>query len=142
MVFGAIFPVAARPLVPSWILDNVLDVRSEEFAWWFETIMWASAAMGALTTFLVARRCGFSRTKTVAWSLANLLLGPAGVVVMLGLNDWPASETCAACGRARPAARRLCPWCRAPLPPPGRDGREIFDPADDAPSHDALQPIA
>jgi hypothetical protein len=132
MFFGAMFPVAARPLCPAWLLDDVFDVRTGEFGRLFETFMWGSAILCAAITLLIGRRCAFGMYKTLGWSIANLLLGPAGVVVMLGLNDWPARERCAACGQTRPAARRLCPHCHAPFPPPPRDGREIFDPAEDS----------
>ncbi|HEY2584804.1 MAG TPA: hypothetical protein VGI81_03440 [Tepidisphaeraceae bacterium] len=142
MVFGAILPVAARPFCPSWILDDVLDVRTGEFARWFEAFMWGSAILCAALTLLIGGRCALGMPKTLGWSAANLLLGPAGVVVMLGLNDWPAVERCAACGRIRPAGRRLCAHCHAPLAPPPRDGREIFDPAEDATPLEALQPTA
>lgn len=142
MIFGAMFPVAARPLCRSWILDDVLDVRTEEFARGFGAFMWGSAALCAVVTLLIGRRCAFGMPKTIGWSVANLLLGPAGIVVMLGLNDWPAREACPACGRTRPVPRRLCPHCQAPLPPAPRDDREIFDPADACASADALQPVA
>ena len=130
MMFGTIFPVAARPLCPAWILDDVLDIRAEEFASRFEGSMWISAGLCAAITLLIGRRCGFGRSKMFGWSLANLLLGPAGVAVMLGVNDWPARQTCAACGRDRLADRRDCPHCGAPLEPTPLDGREIFDPDD------------
>ena len=142
MTFGAIFPVAARPLCPSWILDDVLDVRTEQFAGLFEGSMWGSTALCAALTLLIGRRCGFGGSKMIGWSLANLLLGPAGVVVMLGLNDWPARERCATCGRDRLAGQRDCPHCGAALGPVARDGREIFEPADASPPADALRPVA
>jgi hypothetical protein len=142
MVFGAIFPLAARPLCPSWVLDDVLDVRTDEFARWFDGFTWGSAVACAVVTLLLGRRCGFSAIKSIGWSAANLMLGPAGIVVMLGLNEWPARETCAACGRKRAVPRRLCPHCQAPLPPAPRDGREIFEPADACLDESALQPVA
>jgi hypothetical protein len=142
MVFGAMFPVAARPLCPAWVLDDVLDVRTGEFARWFDGFMWGSAILCAAITLLIGRRCTLGVPKTLGWSAASLLLGPAGIVVMLGVTTWPARERCPACRRPRPAARRLCPRCRAPLAPSPRDGREIFDPADDAPTIGRLEPVA
>lgn len=130
MMFGAMFPVAVRAVCPAWILDDVLDVRAQEFASSFERVMWISAAMSLVLTLLIGRRCGFGWKKTLVWSVANLLLGIAGIVVMLGLNDWPSRETCAHCHRKKPVGRRDCPHCRTPLPPAPRDGWEIFEPAD------------
>jgi predicted amidophosphoribosyltransferase len=60
----------------------------------------------------------------------NLLLGPAGVVTMLGLYERPAREVCSGCGRKRFVIRRECPYCNAPLQPIALDGREIFEPED------------
>ena len=137
MMFGAMHPVALRAICPAWILDDVLDVRTEEFAGSFETLMWAAAAQSVVLTLLIGRRCGFGWPKTIAWSAANLLLGFAGVVAMLGITEWPPREPCAQCGRRRFVGRRDCPRCRAPLPPAPRDGWEIFEPAD-AFSTDAL----
>ena len=50
------------------------------------------------------RKFGFGMGKTLAWIVTNLLLGPAGVVLMLGLNDWPARGLC--CLRQEPATRQ------------------------------------
>ena len=130
MMFGAMCPVAVRAVCPAWILDDVLDVRSQEFASTFERVMWISAAMSLVLTLLIGRRCGFGWKKTLVWSAANLLLGIAGVVVMLGLNDWPSREACTHCRRLKPIGRRDCPHCGTALPTAPRDGWEIFEPAD------------
>jgi len=142
MAFGAIFPVAARAICPSWILDEVLDVKTEEFSNFFDEFMWSSAILCAILTLLIARRCGMGWSKTIAWSSANLLLGPAGVATMLALYDWPARERCVACGRSRLAARRDCSHCGAPLASAPQDGREIFEPAEAFGLHGAALPVA
>lgn len=134
MIFGSVFPLAARPLLPSWILDNVIDIRSEEFPHLFEAFMWGSAILCAVVSLLIGRRYGLGIGKTIGWSLANLLLGPAGVGVMLSINEWPARETCPACGGKRLAARRQCTACGASQPAAALDGREIFEPADAFPA--------
>jgi hypothetical protein len=130
IAFGAFFPIALRPIVPSWILDEVLDIRSEAFAGAFEGFMIGSAIVCGVATIFLARRCAFGTPKLIGWTVANLLLGPAGVITMLSVNEWPARETCAACGALRPCAQRDCPECRTPLAPAALDGREIFEPAD------------
>lgn len=130
MMFGAMFPAVLRAVCPGWILDDVLDVRTQEFAGNFATLMWISAAICAVLTLLIGRRCGFGWGKTIGWSAANLLLGVAGVVAMLGIIEWPPLESCAHCGRRRPVGRRHCPYCQASAAPAPRDGWEIFEPAD------------
>jgi hypothetical protein len=128
-MFGGIFPLALRPLLPTWILDEVLDVRSTQFPRVFEGTMIASALCCAVLAILLARRCGVHAAKTVGWAATGLLLGPAGLVVLLGIHEWPAREVCAACGRKRISARATCGRCAAASPPAPFDGREIFEPA-------------
>ena len=130
-MFGASFPLAARPLIPSWILDDVLDLRSTAFPGVFEGFMIVSAICCTGLSLLIARRCRFGLAKSMGWAVASLLLGPAGVVVMLSLNEWPAREACAACGKKRLAGQRECTACAAPPTAPIFDGREIFEPAED-----------
>ena len=142
MIFGALFPAAARPICPLWIPDDILDLRMQEFSRIFAGFMWGSAVLWAAITLLIGRRCGFGWQKTIGWSVANFLLGPAGIAVVLALNDWPAREICHRCGGARFSGRRDCHHCGAALPPPARDGREIFEPAEDFPPINALQPVA
>jgi len=141
MAFGAIFPVAARMICPAWILDDLFDLRMEEFQMSFALVLWISAALCATATVLIGIRCGFGLWKTLGWSVLNLLLGPAGLVVMLGVNDWPSREKCAHCHRMRFVGRRDCPRCGAALAPAPRDGREIFEPADAFSSDEALQAV-
>jgi hypothetical protein len=130
--FGALFPLAARPLVPSWVLDEVLDVRAQDFATLFEAAVTVSAIVSALLTTLLGWRYGLGPKRILAWSLTNLLIGPAGLVVLLGLYERPTRELCTACGASRFADRRYCPHCNASLPPPLTDGSEIFEPQEDA----------
>lgn len=130
-MFGATFPLAARPLIPSWILDDVLDLRSTAFPGVFEGFMIVSAICCAGLSLLIARRCRFGVARAVGWAVVSLLLGPAGLVVMLGINEWPAREPCVACGRNRLASRRHCTACSAAPAPPAFDGREIFEPTED-----------
>jgi hypothetical protein len=142
MMFGAVYPLAARPLLASWILDDLIDIRSEDFPRLFEGFMWASAILCAGFALLIGRRCGLGMGRTIGWSLASLLLGPAAVAVMLSINDWAARETCAACGRKRLAARHECIACGAAHPAAALDGREIFEPADALPPPHLLQSMA
>lgn len=130
MMLGAMFPVAGRAILRGWILDNVLDVRTQEFASSFATLMWMAAALSAAVTLLIGRRCGLTWIQTTTWSALNLLLGVAGIVVMLGVIEWPPRERCAKCGRLRLIGSRDCLHCGAPLSPWPRDGWEIFEPAD------------
>ncbi len=125
---GAVWPPVLLPLYTLGNLDYVFETdyrrcRSLLVRWLLVTSLLCGAG-----TRILCRRFGFGRGKTLAWIVTNLLLGPAGVVVMLSLNDWPAREVCAACGKSRLVGRRECTSCGAALPPPALDGREIFEP--------------
>jgi hypothetical protein len=92
--------------------------------------MFVSAVASAIATLALCRWYGHGVVRTAGWTLGNLLLGPAGVVVLLCLNDRPVRERCPNCGRERAVEETLCGHCRAPHAPPEQDGREIFEPCD------------
>jgi hypothetical protein len=112
----------------------VFDAQARGYEWLFLRCVLGASLIAAVATHLLARRLGLGAKKVALWTAATLLLGPAALVVMLGLNEWPLREACAACGGRRLAGRRHCPQCRAAPAAPAFDGREIFEPAD------ALQP--
>ena len=80
----------------------------------------------AALTLALARRYAFGRRATIGWTVGNLLLGPAGVLTMLAIREWPARERCPSCGRGRVVDRDHCPHCAATPEPPPLDGTEIF----------------
>ncbi|HVX86259.1 MAG TPA: hypothetical protein VH253_15860 [Phycisphaerae bacterium] len=129
-MFGLIFPLAARPLCPTWVLDRVLDIRTMEFAQVFDAGIAAGAVLAAAVTFWVARRYRMGAGTTSGWIVGNLLLGPAGVVVMLGLYTGRGRERCARCGGTREILPAACGRCGAGWSVEVADGREIFEPAD------------
>jgi hypothetical protein len=129
-VAGFFYPLAGLPLFAPWVFDYFFEMDATHNWWLFHGFVFGTAALSAMVTFWLSRRCGFGWRKTIGWTIGNLLLGPAGVVVMLSLNDWPAREVCAACGGKRLVGRQDCTRCGAGLAPPQVDGREIFEPAD------------
>jgi hypothetical protein len=129
-MMGVIYPLGGLPLFKPWLMDEAFELDSRDHWGLLIRFMLASGAVSGIVTFFLSRRCGFSTAKTAGWTAANVLLGPAGMIVMLGLNEWPARERCASCGGKRLVGRRECPYCGAMLEPPTIDGREIFEPAD------------
>jgi hypothetical protein len=129
-LLGLIYPPAALVVVPEWMLREVFDMQARGYSWLFHRCVAIGTLLAMGVTLLLARRCGFGATKTALWMAAALLLGPAAIVMMVGLNEWPAREACIACGGRRFVGRRHCPGCRAAPPAPAFDGREIFEPAD------------
>ena len=125
---GLFYPLAGLPILAPWLMDEMFDTDLTHRWWMFHGVLFGAAILSGIVAVFLARRCGFSGRKTIAWSLGNVLLGPAGVIVMLSLNDWPARETCSACGGKRLVDRQECSRCGKPLPPPVVDGREIFEP--------------
>lgn len=139
--FGFVFPLGALPLYRSWLMDAVFDLSSQRHSRLFHGCLFTASLLSAVGTLLLARRYGFGAGKSVRWSVGNLLLGPAGIAVLVSLHELPAGQTCEACGGRRLAGRIDCPRCGAALPPPRLDGREIFEPVDAFSRDDALQTV-
>ncbi len=100
-----------RPLIPGFVALTLV-----------------SAVACALVCFLLARRYAFSRARRIGWALCGFLWGPAGLLLMVCLQEWPARVACPGCGKARVVARDTCEHCGAPHAPPAADGTEIFEP--------------
>jgi hypothetical protein len=73
-----------------------------------------------------ARRYGFDRRTRRVWQWTAGLLGPAGLLTLWFLRDWPAFEKCPACANRRPVDRDACPRCGALTTRPVSDGTEII----------------
>jgi hypothetical protein len=93
----------------------------------FAALMLLSAMGSALVCFLLARRFAFSRARCIAWTLCGLLWGPAGMLLMLALQEWPAHIACHRCGKPRVVTHDTCEHCGAPHATPVADGTEIFE---------------
>ncbi|HEX4795755.1 MAG TPA: hypothetical protein VH370_18335 [Humisphaera sp.] len=128
--FGLIHPIAGLPLHRAWLADAVFELDTQHHGWLFLGCMLIASMLSAGATLVIGRRFGFASTKAVGWTITNLLIGPSGIVVLMGLNPMPAREICEACKRNRLAGHPLCPNCGAALVPPAVDGREIFEPAE------------
>lgn len=74
----------------------------------------------------ISLQSGFDSRTRRNWLIWSFLFGPAGLVMLWFLRDWPAKETCASCSRTRPVDCDFCPHCRAPTPTPELRGVEIF----------------
>jgi len=73
-----------------------------------------------------ARRFGFERRTRQIWQWTAALLGPAALLTLWFLHDWPAFEKCTACSSRRAVDRDVCPRCGAHAPDPPADGTEII----------------
>jgi hypothetical protein len=93
----------------------------------FAVLSLLSAAACAAGCLLLARRYSFSRARCVGWSVCGLLFGPAGLVLMLAVQEWPARVGCPKCRRPRRVDRDRCEHCGAAHAPPALDGTEIFE---------------
>ena len=62
------------------------------------------------------------------WTLFVFLLGVAGLLTLLCVQEWPAREACSHCKKLRAVDRELCEHCQSPFAPPERNGTEIFAP--------------
>jgi hypothetical protein len=94
----------------------------------YRGLIMLSALVCFLTCYLLARRSSFSRTGGFVWSLCGLVFGPAGLLLMLAVQEWPARVTCPKCRKHRVVTRDTCEHCGASHAPPVPDGTEIFEP--------------
>jgi hypothetical protein len=94
----------------------------------YRALILLSALACAAISFLLARHYSFSRAGCVGWGLCGLLFGPAGLFLMLAVQQWPARVTCPACRRPRVVTRDTCEHCGASHALPIPDGTEIIEP--------------
>jgi hypothetical protein len=93
----------------------------------FRTLILLSALAVAAACFLLARRHGFSRVRCIGWCLCGLVFGPAGLLLLLALHEWPARIACPGCRKPRAVTRDTCEHCGAAHASPATDGTEIFE---------------
>jgi hypothetical protein len=92
----------------------------------YRALILVSALACALANFLLAPRYAFSRARCIGWSVCGLLFGPAGLLLLLAVQDWPARVACPKCRKPRVVTREKCEHCGAPHAPPCRP--RIFSP--------------
>jgi hypothetical protein len=76
----------------------------------------------------LARRYNFSTTASIGWTLFIFLLGIAGLLTFMCVQEWPVREICTNCKKFRAVDRESCEHCEAPFSPPEKNGTEIFEP--------------
>lgn len=76
-----------------------------------------------------ARRYGFAKRETVCWVCTAVLLGPAGLLSLYCLREWPQRQPCHTCGELRPLDLEQCIQCGSSHESPPCDGTEILKPA-------------
>jgi hypothetical protein len=145
---GAALFVPAAPLVVAIVIDAV-SANADGTGPGSLVRLWQRAPEGMLlvmTVFLgmtafcgwsarrTARKYGFDVRARRAWQWIAILFGPAGLLTLWLLRDWPAMEVCSACRRRRPVNRDNCPQCGARFAAPQKNGTEILmtarEPAD------------
>jgi hypothetical protein len=120
--FAGVAPLALAGWA-SWAMRELQD------PWWPTLI--ASGAGGVLALLVglaLTHPFQLPLARRVGWSLFLLLAGPTGLLVLWGVEEWPARETCPHCGKRRVVNRAACEHCGQAFSPPPRDGTEIFEP--------------
>jgi hypothetical protein len=94
--------------------------------WYPLSFAWAviSAGIG----WALTRRYNYSIAARVSWTLFIFVLGIAGLLTLLCVQEWPAREACPHCGKLRAVDRESCEHCQSPFAPPEKNGTEIFAP--------------
>jgi len=91
-------------------------------------LSYALAAACAVIGWWRSRRYHFSTGAAAGWAVFIFLLGIAGLLAFLCVQEWPAREACPNCKKLRAVDRESCEHCAAPFSPPEKNGTEIFGP--------------
>jgi hypothetical protein len=143
-LWAALVPLAAAIANVAWavLLSALGDVdgavmlanlRREFMSGWSPFLVASFLALAVsivvctVLTLWIARRYAFSRQARNWWALLAFLGGPAALLLLAALRDWPARENCSACGQKRVVDREECEHCGAPYPAPVADGTEIYE---------------
>jgi hypothetical protein len=113
---------AVTSLLPPLVLAG--EDKSLFGAW--HLLSWAWAGISAVIAWTLARRYHFSNGARIGWTLFVFLLGLAGLLTFLCVQEWPAREACPNCKKLRCVDREDCEHCAATFSPPEKNGTEIF----------------
>ncbi len=101
---------------------------AQDAGYWRQLMLTAAgtAVVSGAAALILARRRRMRRGAAGLWTVAAVLFGPAGVLLMLCLPGLPVLARCGACGRPRPVDQERCPDCGTAAAAPVRNGTEIF----------------
>jgi hypothetical protein len=94
----------------------------------WNALSFAFAFLSAVIAWSLVRRYDSSPKAIAGWTLFVFLLGIAGLLTLLCVQEWPAREPCPRCKKLRAVDRELCEHCQSPFSPPEKNGTEIFAP--------------
>ena len=100
----------------------------QEFLGGWNLLSYALGILCAVIGWTLARRCNFSTKASVGWAVFILLLGVAGLLTFLCVQEFPAREECPGCKKLRAVDRENCEHCDSEFSPPEKNGTEIFEP--------------
>lgn len=127
---AALFVVVASLFIYSAVNDlpSPATFGSPDGAMPVVLLVGAAAMVGWIVlVWVLGRRRGFSTSKRVAWSLATLLAGPVGPLLLIALYPPVHREPCPRCDRLRQVDRGVCPHCASAWEAVQSEGIEIID---------------
>jgi hypothetical protein len=86
----------------------------------------AVSVVCAFIGWRLARRHNYSTGAVVGWTALIFVLGVAGLLAFLCVQEWAAREECPNCKKLRAVDRETCEHCGSPFSPPEQNGTEIF----------------
>lgn len=91
-------------------------------------LSYALALICSAIGWTLVRRYNYSSRASIGWTLFIFLLGIAGLLTLLCVQEWPVREICPKCKKLRAVDRESCEHCEAPFLPSEKNGTEIFTP--------------
>ena len=117
------------PMAADLLRDMRQELSISPAAFWaaVAVVLLVEAALWSAVVYGIARRYRFAPREAAWWMAMGFAFGPAGLLTMLALREWPARAACASCGQMRLVDREHCDHCHAPWPPARCGETEIFD---------------
>jgi ABC-type transport system involved in multi-copper enzyme maturation permease subunit len=122
-ILNALLPPSVQVMWP-WLTGRP---SPQVIDWHAVGVSLGAGAACVVVGLLLGRRYSFSAKRQAIWGVFNLLFGVPGLLAFVSVEEWPARERCASCGKLRVVGNENCEHCSSGFPAPRKNGTEIFE---------------